>query len=93
MKLISSQSMLAEIWRLEIEIWKMYSFSILLYPEPLCGVAIFQADTKNKFHPIITQSYKQPDYSTVFQAKVEAINHGATLALEISDKTNDNLKR
>jgi hypothetical protein len=36
MKLISSQSMLAEIWGLEIEIWKMYSFSNLFYPEPLC---------------------------------------------------------
>jgi hypothetical protein len=37
------------------------------------GVAIFQADSNNKFQPIITQSYKLPDYSTVFQAEVEAI--------------------
>jgi hypothetical protein len=35
MEPISSQSMLAEMWRLEIVIWKLYSFSILLHPKPL----------------------------------------------------------
>jgi ribonuclease HI len=54
---------------------------------------MFQADSNNKFQPIITQSYKLTDHSTVFQAEVEAINHGATLALEISDKTKDNLNK
>ena len=47
----------------------------------------------HKFQPIITQSYKLPDYSTVFQAEVEAINKGASLALEITDKTNNNLNK
>jgi hypothetical protein len=55
------------------------------------GFAMFQADSSNKFQPIITKSYKLPDCSIVFQAEVEAINHGATLALEISEKTKDNL--
>ena len=57
------------------------------------GVAIFQADSNNKFQPIVTQSYKLPDYSTVFQAEIEAINHGAHLALQIINKTYENLTK
>ena len=57
------------------------------------GVAIFQADSNNKFQPIITKSYHLPAYSTVFQAEVEAINHGAILALEITNKTTNNLNK
>jgi ribonuclease HI len=57
------------------------------------GVAMFHADSNNKFQPIITQSYKLPDYSTLFQVEVEAINHGATIALEISNKTKNNFNK
>jgi hypothetical protein len=55
------------------------------------GIAILQADSNNMFQPIITQSYILPYYASVCQAEIEAIRHGATLALEIIDKTNDNL--
>jgi hypothetical protein len=55
------------------------------------GVATFQTNSNERYQPIISQRYKLPDYSTVFQAEVEAINHGALVALELTDKTNNNL--
>jgi hypothetical protein len=57
------------------------------------GGAIFQADSKNKFQPIITQGYRLRNYSTVFQTEVEAISQGAALIIEITNKTNDNHKK
>jgi ribonuclease HI len=67
--------------------------TILIYTDGSKTKYGLGADSNNKFQPIITQSYKLPDYSTVFKAEVEAINHGAILALEISDKTKDNLNK
>ena len=47
------------------------------------GVAIYQQDSNHKYQPIITRSYKLPDFATVFQAEVEAINQGANIALQM----------
>ena len=56
------------------------------------GFAVYQMDSAQKsFNLIHSDSFKLPDYATVFQAEVEAINQGARFALEITKPTQSNL--